>query len=66
MRLYYNSEVPTNMSCVPQVGGTETINNWCRSNASYGFETNSLRLPEKLKQSKVEQIVSETSLNKQT
>lgn len=64
MRLYYNSEVPTTMSCVPQVG-TETINNWCRSNASHGFEPNSLRLPEKLKQSKVEQVLSETSVNKQ-
>jgi hypothetical protein len=66
MRLYNHSEVPANMHCVPEVGGAETINNWCRSHSSYGFERSTLRLAEKLRQSKTSILPYENISNEQS
>ena len=41
---YCQSYVPLNLQCVHSVGGAGVINDWCRSNNSYGFDQNSMRL----------------------
>ena len=47
-RRYTESYVPKNLQCVHSAGGANLINDWCRSNQSYGFDQNSLRLSEKV------------------
>ena len=44
VRRYTNSEVPTAMACVYEAGGARSINNWCRTNQSYGFHGPSTRI----------------------
>lgn len=55
--------MPTSLSCVLETGGTEAINNWCRQNGSFGFERNSLRLTEKVLQSKMNRLSTSSKFN---
>jgi hypothetical protein len=63
IRQFCSSEVPTSLSCVLETGGTEAINNWCRQNGSFGFERNSLRLTEKVLQSKMTRLSTSSKFN---
>jgi hypothetical protein len=58
VKRYTESYVPLNLQCVHAAGGAHLINDWCRSNRSFGFEQNSLRLSEKAFQSKISKIRS--------
>lgn len=50
---YTEHFVPSNLQCVHSAGGAQLINNWCRNNSSYGFDQNSLRVSERVYQSRV-------------
>lgn len=54
------SYVPVSLQCVHAAGGAHLINDWCRSNRSYGFDQNTLRLSEKAFQSKFSKIQTST------
>ena len=49
IRTYCDSEVPTRLSCVNQVG-PNNIEDWCRNNQSYGYTSDNVRLSEQLYQ----------------
>jgi hypothetical protein len=52
VRQYNGGVVPLTLGCVHAVGGPHLVKDWCRNNSSFGFEQNSLRLSEKLYQSR--------------
>lgn len=55
---YTESFIPLSLQCVHSAGGAHLINDWCRTNGSYGFEQQSLRLSEKAYQSKIGKVHS--------
>jgi hypothetical protein len=52
VRTYCDGEVPTRLSCVNEVGPS-TIEDWCRSNQSYGYANENARITEKVYQNTV-------------